>query len=72
MRAEVNTDAGHWERNYVSLRMTRQGLPAANTSAGMSSVTTLPAPMTLREPIVTPGQMIAPPPTHTSDLIAIG
>ena len=28
--------------------------------------------MTDREPIVTPGQMMAPPPTHTSDPIVIG
>ena len=38
----------------------------------MSRVTTLPAPMTDREPIRTPGQMIAPPPTHTSEPISIG
>ena len=37
-------------------RMTRQGLPAANTPSGISRVTTLPAPMTAREPIVTPGR----------------
>ena len=35
-------------------------------------MTTLPAPMTDREPIVTPGQMIAPPPTHTSEPISMG
>ena len=56
----------------VSSRMTRQGLPAANTPSWMSRVTTLPAPMTHREPILTPGQMIAPPPTHTSDPISTG
>ncbi len=38
----------------------------------MSRVTTLPAPMTDFEPIVTPGQMIAPPPTHTSEPISMG
>jgi hypothetical protein len=40
----------------------------------MSLVTTLPAPMTVgvasryenREPIFTPGQIMTPPPTHTS------
>jgi len=53
-------------------RTTRHGLPAANTPAGRSRVTTLPAPMTHRGPIVTPGQMIAPPPTHTSDPISTG
>ncbi len=50
----------------------RHGFPAANTSAGMSLVTTLPAPMTVFEPIVTPGQMMAPPPTQTSQPIWIG
>ena len=53
-------------------RMTRHGLPAANTPAGMSRVTTLPAPITVPDPIVTPGQMIPPPPTYTSDPIATG
>jgi hypothetical protein len=28
--------------------------------------------MTVRSPIVTPGQMIAPPPTQTSDPMVIG
>jgi len=56
----------------VISRMTRHGFPAANTPSGMSLVTTLPAPMTVFEPIFTPGQMIAPPPIHTSDPISIG
>src|SRR3954453_7203457 len=56
----------------VISRTTRQGLPAANTPSGMSLVTTLPAPMTDFEPIRTPGQMIAPPPTHTSEPISTG
>ena len=51
-------------------RMTRQGLPAANTPSGMSLVTTLPAPTTDRGPIRTPGQMIAPPPIHVSSPIS--
>ncbi len=34
--------------------MTRHGLPKAMTPAGMSRVTTLPAPMTVPSPIVTP------------------
>jgi hypothetical protein len=34
-------------------RITRQGLPAANTRCGTSRVTTLPAPITAREPIRT-------------------
>jgi hypothetical protein len=59
--------------NYsVMSRMTRQGLPAANTPGGTSRVTTLPAPITARSPIFTPGQMIAPPPTQTSDPISTG
>ena len=37
-------------------RSTRQGLPAATVFAGMSRVTTLPAPMTQPFPMVTPGQ----------------
>ena len=48
-------------------RITRQGLPAAKTPSGMSRVTTLPAPITALCPIRTPGKMIAPPPTQTSD-----
>ena len=45
---------------------------AGRTTSGMSLVTTLPAPMTAFDPIFTPGQMIAPPPTHTSEPISIG
>src|SRR4029453_3220772 len=52
--------------------MTGGGLPAAITSEGISRVTTLPAPMTDRSPMVTPGQMMAPPPTHTSEPMVIG
>ena len=56
----------------VISRIMRHGFPAANTPSGMSLVTTLPAPITVFEPTFTPGQMIAPPPTHTSDPISIG
>jgi hypothetical protein len=56
----------------VISRTIRHGFPAANTPSGMSLVTTLPAPMIAFEPIFTPGQMIAPPPSHTSDPISIG
>ena len=45
--------------NYVggsSSRITRHGLSAAKTPAGTSRVTTLPAPITARAPIVTPGR----------------
>ena len=40
----------------VSVRMIRQGLPAAKLWGGMSRVTTLPAPITLPAPMVTPPQ----------------
>ena len=53
-------------------RITRQGLPAANTACGMSRVTTLPAPITARDPMRTPGRMMAPPPIHTSEPISTG
>src|SRR5687768_14418492 len=53
-------------------RITLQGLPAANTSAGISLVTTLPAPITLRSPMFTPGQITALPPTHTSSPMVMG
>src|SRR5215472_7568056 len=56
----------------VISRTTRHGLPAANTPSGISLVTTLPAPITARGPIRTPGRMIAPPPTQTSDPISTG
>jgi hypothetical protein len=39
---------------------------------GTSRVTTLPAPITVRGPMVTPGQIIAPPPIQTSDPTATG
>ena len=52
--------------------MTRQGSPAANTPSGTSRVTTLPAPMTLRDPTRTPARMSAPPPTHTSAPMSMG
>ena len=40
-----------WKSYSVTGRITRHGLPAANTPSGISRVTTLPAPMTAREPI---------------------
>ena len=52
--------------------MTRHGLPAAMTPLGTSRVTTLPAPITVLSPIVTPGKMIAPPPIQQSDADANG
>ena len=53
-------------------RIIRQGFPAAKTLSGMSRVTTLPAPITLRLPMRTPGQTMAPPPIHTSSPISMG
>ena len=45
-------------------RMTRQGTPAAKLFAGMSRVTTLPAPITQPSPTVTPGQTVTPAPNQ--------
>ena len=42
----------------VISRMGWQGTPAAKWLAGMSRVTTLPAPMTQLSPMVTPGQTV--------------
>ena len=52
--------------------ITRHGFPAANTPAGMSRVTTLPAPMTLSEPMVTPPITRTPAPNHTLSPTVIG
>ncbi len=53
-------------------RITVAGLPATTAPAATSLVTTLPAPITVRSPIVTPGQMIDPPPIQTSSPIVTG
>ena len=53
-------------------RITLQGLPTATQSAGMERVTTLPAPITLFFPIVTPGSRIQPPPIQTLSSIRTG
>ena len=45
--------------------MTRQGTPTATTLAGMSCVTTLPAPMTALSPMVTPASTVQPAPSQT-------
>lgn len=50
-------------------RITWHGFPTATQFSGMERVTTLPAPMTLFLPIVTPGRRIAPPPIHTPSSI---
>lgn len=52
--------------------MTLQGLPAANTPEGMSCVTTLPAPITVLLPIVTPGKIVTLEVTHTLSPIVTG
>ena len=46
-------------------RSTLQGLPAATTPAGISRVTTLPAPMTLPSPMDTPPQTVTFAPSQT-------
>ena len=51
---------------------TWQGLPTATQSLGISLHTTLPAPMTTRSPMVTPGQIMVFPPMKQSSPIRIG
>lgn len=58
--------------NDFSLLITLQGFPAAIQSAGISFVTTLPAPMIERAPIVTPLRIILSAPIHTSSSMVIG
>ncbi len=58
--------------HYFDFFITRAGFPTATLSAGMSLVTTLPAPIMQRSPIVTPGQMTAPPPIQQSSPIVTG
>ena len=55
-----------------SFRTTRQGLPTATTFSGISFVTTLPAPMTLLLPMLTPGKTQTLPPIQTLLPTAIG
>ena len=43
---------------YFKFFITLHGFPAATQSAGMFFVTTLPAPIILLDPIVTPLRMI--------------
>ena len=52
--------------------ITRAGLPTATTLAGRSLLTTEPAPTTVLSPMVTPGQTMTPPPSHTLSPIVIG
>lgn len=57
--------------SFISLR-TLQGFPTATTPDGMSFVTTLPEPITVFFPIVTPGLIITHAPIHTLSSIFIG
>ena len=57
---------------YLILLMTLQGLPTAIESEGMSFTTTLPAPMMQRSPMITPGQIVTPPPSQQSSPMVIG
>ena len=56
----------------VSLRITLQGLPAAKQPAGISRVTTEPAPITEPLPIVTPPQITTFEAIQQSDSITMG
>ena len=51
---------------------TRQGLPTAIQSAGISRVTTEPAPITALSPMVTPGKTVTLAPSHTFSPMVIG
>ncbi len=53
------------KEGYHSSFTTLQGLPTAKQFAGIDFVTRLPAPMVVLSPIVTPGNIIEPPPIHT-------
>lgn len=66
------TGGGSRRSSSVMGRMTRQGLPAAKTPAGMSLVTTLPAPMTLFAPMDTPARRTLLPPTQTPSSTVTG
>ena len=52
--------------------ITLQGFPTATTSAGISFVTTEPAPITALSPILTPGRTTTFPPSQTPSPIVIG
>jgi O-antigen ligase len=60
---------GRWRQ---SSRITRAGLPAATTPAGIGPVTTDPAPITESEPILVPLRMRTPMPTKTLSPISTG
>ena len=50
---------------YYNCFITLQGFPTATTFDGISLFTTLPAPIIVLSPIVTPGSTITFPPIHT-------
>ena len=52
--------------------MTRQGLPTATTPEGIECVTTLPAPIVVPFPTVTPGRITLRPPIPTSSPMTTG
>ena len=58
----------HYFKSFITLH----GFPATTQSAGILFVTTLPAPMMLLAPIVTPLRMIEWTLTQTSSSITIG
>ena len=47
-------------------------IPCGNHIGGNVTGDDTSAPMTDRSPMLTPGQIIAPPPTHTSEPMVIG
>ena len=67
-----HSNPGNKIPGQACLRIRRAGFPTATLSSGISFVTTLPAPITQRLPIVTPGQMTAPPPIQQSSPIVTG
>ena len=61
------------ETNYFfRLLFTTAGTPAARESSGISRVTTLPAAMMQRLPMVTPGQTTTLPPSQQSSPTVMG
>lgn len=54
------------------LRITLAGFPTATELAGISPVTTLPAPIIEFLPTVTPAPITACPPIHTPSSMIIG
>ena len=73
LREVTDYQPANYNYFFQSLRrITRAGFPTAILSSGISFVTTLPAPITQRSPIVTPGHIIAPPPIQQSSPTATG